>query len=214
MSPRGLLVTFEGGEGSGKSTQIRLLAAHLEGVGRTVRVLREPGGTDAGEAIRQILLDPRFAGLDARAELLLYEAARAQLVSEVIEPALDAGEVVVLDRFYDSSTAYQGYGRGLSLDEVAALNMAATGGLRPDLTLVFDIDLEVGLARATTGGADRLESEDAGFHRRVREGFLAVAADDPRRCRVVDADRPIDDVAADVWQLVSGVLGSRTDGGS
>ncbi|HSK48089.1 MAG TPA: dTMP kinase [Coriobacteriia bacterium] len=194
----GVFITFEGGEGSGKSTQIGQLARRLEGAGLSVRCLREPGDTRSGEAIRAILLDPSSEGLDARAELLLYEAARAQLVAEVIEPALEAGEVVLCDRFYDSSTAYQGFGRQLPLDEVRALNMAATGGLVPDRTLLLDLDPAEGVERATHGGADRLEGEDASFHRRVREGFLAIASQEPQRVRVVDASGPIDEVAGRV----------------
>jgi len=195
MSDRGVFITFEGGEGSGKSTQIRMLAARLEAAGMTVRVLREPGGTVPGEAVRRILLDPDHAGLDARAELLLYEAARAQLVAEVIEPALQAGEVVLCDRFYDSSTAYQGYGRGLPIDEVTQLNAAATGGLVPDRTLVLDIGPELGIARATTHSTDRLEGEDRTFHDAVREGFLAIASAEPQRVRVLDATGTIEEVA-------------------
>lgn len=195
MSERGVFITFEGGEGSGKSTQIKMLARDLGAAGVPVRSLREPGGTVAGEAIRAILLDPEHTGLDARAELLLYEAARAQLVAEVIEPALAAGEIVLCDRFYDSTTAYQGYGRGLPAGEIATLNAAATGGLNPDRTIVFDVAPATGLARATVTGADRLESEDHGFHERVREGFLSIARDEPARVRVIDGSGSIDDVA-------------------
>jgi len=194
----GVLVTFEGGEGSGKSTQLSVLAARLERVGVAFRVLREPGGTRAGEAVREILLDPGHSGLDAVAELLLYEASRAQLVAEVIEPALAAGEVVLLDRFYDSTTAYQGYARGLDLDHVRELNMVATAGRTPDLTLLFDIDPAEGLRRATATGADRLEAEDLAFHERVRAGFLAIAASEPERVRVVDATGEVETVAARV----------------
>lgn len=196
MTECGVFVTFEGPEGSGKSTQIALLARELAAGGLAVRVLREPGGTEIGEAIRAILLDPETTGLDARAELLLYEAARAQLVAEVIEPALDAGEVVLCDRFFDSSTAYQGHGRGLPTAEVDLLNKAATGGLQPDRTLVLDIDPALGVGRATTQGADRLESEDLAFHERVRSGFLAIAREHPQRVRVVDASGAMDEVAA------------------
>jgi len=196
MTGRGVFITFEGGEGSGKSTQIRMLAHRLEAAGLAVRVLREPGGTPAGEAIRAILLDPQHEGLDSRAELLLYEAARAQLVADVIEPALEAGEVVLCDRFFDSTTAYQGYARGLPADEVARLNVVATGGLLPDRTLVFDIDPALGLTRATSAsGADRLEGEEVGFHERVREGFRAIARDEPGRVRVLDARGGVEEVA-------------------
>jgi dTMP kinase len=208
---RGYFITLEGGEGTGKSTQMSILAKRIESAGRRVRVLREPGGTVAGEAIREMLLHPEHEGLDARAELLLYEAARAQLVAEVIEPALEAGEVVVCDRFFDSTTAYQGYGRGLPLEEIETLNRIATGGLVPDITIVFDLDPEEGLARATAHGADRLESEDLAFHKKVREGFLAIAARERDRVRVVDATGSVDEIAEKVAALVPG-LAERAEG--
>lgn len=206
MNGRGVLLTFEGGEGSGKSTQIRSLARDLEAAGCAVRVLREPGGTAAGEAVRKILLDPDHAGLDARAELLLYEAARAQLVSEVIEPALAAGEIVLCDRFFDSTTAYQGYGRDLPLSEVEALNAIATGGLVPDRTIFLDLAPMVGINRyegekkgipqqQMSFFSDRMERQDLAFHERVREGFLAIARSHPERVRVLDASGSVDEVA-------------------
>lgn len=198
MTRRGTFVTFEGGEGSGKSTQLALLAEKLRAAGVAVRTLREPGGTAVGEAVRAVLLDPEHVALTARAELLLYEAARAQLVAEVIEPALAAGEVVLCDRFFDSSTAYQGYARGLDLAEIGRLNAIATGGLTPDRTLLFDVDVATGITRATHGGADRLEREDAAFHERVRRGFLTVAAGEPSRVRVIDAAGSVEAVAARV----------------
>jgi dTMP kinase len=216
VSVRGVFVTFEGGEGCGKSTQLKLLAHRLEAAGVAVRTLREPGGTAVGEAVRAILLDPDHTGLDDTAEILLYEAARAQLVAEVIEPALEAGEVVLCDRFYDSTTAYQGHARGIPLGHVDALNLAATGGLAPDRTIVLDVEPELGLTRATTQGADRLESEDLAFHQRVRCGFLAIAAEEPDRVRVVDASGDVDSVAervaaslADLPQLADALGGAR-----
>ena len=185
---RGAFITLEGGEGVGKSTQLKLLAGWLERAGAEVVTLREPGGTPVGDRIRAVLLDPVHEGMDARAELLLYEASRAELVASVIRPALERGAFVICDRFADSSTAYQAYGRGLPLAEVLEMNRVATGGLEPDLTLILDLDPGVGLRRATaTHGADRLEAEGAEFHRRVRAGFLTIAALDPGRCRVVDA---------------------------
>ena len=183
MSRRGVFITFEGGEGSGKSTQLKLLARRLETAGVAARALREPGGTVVGEAVRAILLDPDHSGLDDTTEILLYEAARAQLVAEVIQPALDAGEVVLCDRFYDSTTAYQGHARGIDLDEVATLNRAASRGLIPDRTLLLDIDPRRGVRRATSLGADRLEGEDLAFHDAVRAGFLSIAAEEPARVR-------------------------------
>lgn len=206
MSGRGVLITFEGGEGCGKSTQIALLARRLEAADLVVRVLREPGATAVGEAVRSILLAPEHDEMDPHAELLLYEAARAQLVAEVIEPALEAGEIVLLDRFYDSTTAYQGYGRGLPLDEVARLNAFATAGLVPDRTVVLDVDVATGLARAaTTGAPDRLEREAVAFHERVRAGFLAIAAAERERVVVVDATAPVGEVAERVSAALRGV---------
>jgi dTMP kinase len=195
MAERGVFLTFEGGEGSGKSTQLRTLARRLEAAGLPVRVLREPGGTVVGEAVRALLLDPEHTGLDATAELLLYEASRAQLVADVIEPALAAGEIVMCDRFYDSTTAYQGYARGLSLERISELNLTATSGLMPDRTLVLDIDPVLGIERATRHGADRLEGESLAFHRAVRDGFLAIAERHPQRVRVIDASGTPDEVA-------------------
>ena len=205
MSERGVFITFEGGEGCGKSTQLRILARRLEAAGVPVRSLREPGGTVVGEAVRGLLLDPETTGLDAFAELLLYEASRAQLVAEVIEPALESGEIVLCDRFADSSMAYQGHARGLPLVEVAALNDIATGGLSADRTVLLDIEPALGVRRATYEGADRLEGEDLAFHERVRAGFLAIAAEEPDRVRVVDASGDVETVAARVFAALSDV---------
>lgn len=192
----GAFVTFEGCEGCGKSTQLRLLAARLLEASVPVLVTREPGGTAIGERIRELLLDPEHDAMAASCELLLYEASRAQLVAEVIEPALARGEVVLCDRFSDSTTAYQGFGRGLPLDQIAALNLAATAGVQPDRTILLDLDAALGVQRATAqSGADRLEAEDFAFHERVREGFLSIARDEPGRIRVVDANGTPEDVA-------------------
>lgn len=210
MSARdGVFITFEGIEGCGKSTQLALLASRLTAGGVPVRMLREPGGTAVGEAIREILLDPLHAGLEDRAELLLYEASRAELVAEVIEPALVAGEVVLCDRFSDSTTAYQGYARGLPHEDVEQLNAFATGDVTPDLTVVLDLDPGTGLERATGSGADRLESESAEFHQRVRAGFLAIARAEPERVVVLEATGSREEIAERVWDVViaSGVLG-------
>ncbi|MDP2400580.1 MAG: dTMP kinase [Actinomycetota bacterium] len=188
MNNRGLLITFEGGEGCGKSTQITLLTDALKSTGLGVIIVREPGGTLLGEGIRTLLLDPdSYGAVDIRAELLLYEASRAQLVTERIRPALATGEAVICDRFTDSTLAYQGFGRGLPLDEINSLNSMATGGLQPDLTIVLDLPVEVGLARATAQGADRLEAEELAFHERVRGGFLELADAQPDRMVVIDA---------------------------
>lgn len=192
----GVLITFEGGEGSGKSTQLARFVDRLKAAELDVLLLREPGGTRVGEVVRAALLDPAHVEMDPWAELLLYEASRAQLVAEHIRPALAEGVVVVCDRFYDSSTAYQGYGRGLPLNEVQELNRIATGGLVPDLSIVLDLDPAAGLERATRGGADRLEAEAIDFHTRLREGYLAIAAAEPERCVVIDALGTVEDVEA------------------
>lgn len=205
----GLLITFEGGDGSGKSTQIAILADRLRGLGHDVRTFREPGGVapgDAGERIRDILLDPVHAELDVRAELLLYEASRAQLVAAHYRPALEAGAVVLCDRYADSSVAYQGYGRDvLPVDEVRELNRIATGGLTPDLTILLDVDPAAGLVQATAAGADRLEGAGLAFHERVRAGYLALAAEEPDRIRLVRRG-PSEEVAAEVWRHVEPLL--------
>lgn len=205
----GLFITFEGGDGSGKSTQIALLAGRLRALGFDARTFREPGGVtpgDAGERIREVLLDPTHSGLDVRAELLLYEASRAQLVAAHYRPALAAGAVVLCDRYADSSVAYQGYGRAvLPVEEVHELNRIATGGLTPDLTLLLDVDAAAGLAHATVGGADRLEQAGADFHERVCEGYLAIAEAEPDRVKLV-ARMSVEDVAAAVWSHVEPLL--------
>ena len=203
----GVFVAFEGGEGAGKTTQIARLAARLRAAGRAVVTTREPGGTAAGVAIRALLLDPASDGLSARAEALLYAADRAEHVQAVVRPALERGEVVVSDRFVDSSLAYQGAGRTLDLDDVALLSRWATGDLVPDLTVVLDVDPAVGLARLD--GADRLEAESLDFHRRVRAGFLSLAAREPSRYLVIDATAPADEIEREVVDRVHAVLETR-----
>lgn len=206
MIEPGMLITFEGGEGSGKSTQIKRLAARLQAAGLGVQVFREPGGTVIGEAIRNVLLSSEHQMMEPRAELLLYEAARAQLVTEVVQPAIAAGDIVLLDRFYDSTTAYQGYGRGILLSEVVAMNAIGSCGLVPDRTILLDLGVTEGLGRAkAVGAADRLELEDVTFHERVRAGFLAIAASETRRVFVVDASGSEDDVAAKVEAALRGL---------
>lgn len=194
----GQLITIEGGEGVGKSTQARLLAARLRELGRVVLEVREPGGTIVGDRIRAILLDPSVT-MDGRTELFLYEAARAELTATVIVPALLRGEIVVCDRFFDSSTAYQGFGRGLGAEMVGELNLAATGGIRPDLTLLLDLDIDRALHRATLEGADRIEAESLAFHGTVIDGFAAIAAAEGERVVRVDASGGVEEVAARLW---------------
>jgi dTMP kinase len=193
----GLFVTFEGGEGVGKTTQMGIASGWFESFGREVLVLREPGGTRVGEGVRTLLLEPGD-GMEPVTELLLYEASRAELVRRVIAPALGRGAAVLCDRFTDSTLAYQAYGRGLDIAEVRALNAVATGGIVPDVTVVLVAGVEVGLARATALGADRIESESGAFHERVEAGFLAIAAQEPDRVLKVDGTGDVREVAARV----------------
>lgn len=195
-----MLITFEGGEGSGKSTQVELLAQRLRAAGREAIVLREPGGTPLGEALRQILLHDSAAA-SVEAEMLLFLAARAELVNTVIRPALDQGTIVVCDRFSDSTLAYQGYGRGLDVGAIRTLNRWATGGLEPDLTLFLDVAVEVGRQRKH-GDDDVFYREGEAFHTRVREGYHFLAASEPRRWVVLDGGASPEEVAAQVWERV------------
>jgi dTMP kinase len=196
---RGIFITFEGGEGVGKSTQIKLLAARLETAGYEVLCLREPGGTQIGEEIRSLLLDPENTALDAVSELLLYEAARAQLVAQIIKPALEQGTTVLCDRFTDSTLAYQGCARGLGFELVERANHLGSKGLIPNRTIVLVHDLELSLTRATQQGADRLESEGLAFHELVIEGFARVAAREPERVRIVESLELKQDTAEQVF---------------
>lgn len=195
-----MFITFEGPEGSGKSTQIARVGAWYRELGRECIVTKEPGGTPISDHIRAILLDSASAGMDAMTEVLLYAASRRQHVTEVIQPAVERGTHVFCDRYTDATLAYQGYGRLIDLDRLQTLNGWATGGLQPDLTLLFDIDEEAGLERAHARNAamtvdeGRFEAEDLRFHRRVREGYLAMAAAEPKRYEIIDAHGTIDEV--------------------
>jgi dTMP kinase len=197
----GVFITFEGLDGSGKSTQMEMLAAGLRERGYVVVVTREPGGTPLGEAIRDILLDPRSKGMSARAEALLYAAARAQLVEQVIRPALMDGQVVLCDRYLDSSLAYQGYGRGLGPDDIVTLNIWATGCLFPDLTLLLHLPDALRTSRLATV-PDRLEAEDESFHRLVAEGYEALLRDHAHRMRRIDASGDPDTIQQRVRVIV------------
>jgi len=199
MSSRGLFITVEGIDGCGKSTQARLIAAALEAAGHDVLRLREPGGVKISEQIRAILLDPANAEMGDVCELLLYEAARAQLVHQVIRPALAAGKTVVCDRFYDSTTAYQAFADGLDRNMVSQANELAVDGCRPDLTLVFDLPVEDALRRRSGREAeDRLELKGLEFQERVAAGFRAVAVDEPDRVKLIDAGESIAEVFSGV----------------
>ena len=205
---RGRFITFEGGEGSGKSTQVRRLAAALEAAGIEVVLTREPGGTRLAELVRGLLKDEREDPPCDRSELLLFLAARAQLVKNVIRPALAAGKWVVSDRFSDSTFAYQGYGRGLPLDVIRLANDFACDGLKPDLTLLLDVDAATAARRmrgreaATATTADRIEQAGDAFHARLAQGFQELAAAEPERIRRIDASGTPDDVEGRIWTLL------------
>ncbi len=206
----GRFISFEGGEGCGKSTQIERLAARLEAEGYTVCRTREPGGTPLGEAVRDLLQhSPTGQGMCAESELLLFAASRAQLCRELILPALQRGEVVLCDRFLDSTTVYQGVARAIDPIEVAAINQLATGGLLPDLTLLLDLDPKIGLRRARDGREaplDRMEREALDFHQDVRRGYLELARIDPERFQVLDAKRTAAELEKQIWDSVGARL--------
>ena len=207
---QGLFITFEGVEGCGKSTQAEALLERLRSVGLSVVLSREPGGTPLGERFRDILLDTGHAGMRPETELFLYLASRAEHVEGVIKPALSRGEVVISDRYGDASVAYQGGGRGLGLDTVETLNQVATQGVKPDVTFLMDLDPAEGLARLVAGrgenSRDRIESEVLGFHRRVREAYLEIAAREPERFVVIDARLDREEIAARVGRRVDELL--------
>ncbi|GER22859.1 hypothetical protein NCCP1664_13560 [Zafaria cholistanensis] len=205
--PSGLFIVFEGGDGAGKSTQAALLSERLEASGRTVLRTREPGGTPIGEKLRALVLEHGHGDVDPRTEALMFAASRAAHVEQVIRPALAAGTAVVCDRYIDSSVAYQGIGRGLGPAEVLEINRWATGGLAPDLTILLDVAPDTGRWRRTSGALaeDRLEAEPDDFHARIRAAFLDLAASAPERYLVLDAGRPVADLAADIAARVAGL---------
>lgn len=204
-----VFITFEGGEGAGKSTHIKRLAERLKAQSREVLLTREPGGTPGGEAIRALVVAGDVVRWSAEGEALLNYAARDAHLREAIRPALARGAIVLSDRFMDSTRAYQGHGGGCDMGLIDALERVVVGATRPKLTLIFDLDPELGLTRAKQRGEaedDRFERKGLDFHRRLREGFLNIARREPDRCRVLDAAKPVDEVAADVWAAVSAVL--------
>lgn len=210
---RGLFITLEGPEGSGKSTQLQSLSTALCRAGYSVVQTREPGGTSIAEAIRQILLlSPSHETITPQTETLLILAARNQHVTHLIEPALRRGAIVLCDRFFDSTLAYQGFARGLDLAWLRSVNHVATKGLKPDLTLLLDVPVMVGLSRRRMdrGKQNRLDHESQRFHRRVRKGFLKLAGQSPRRIKVIDADRPPDEIRAELESLVLSWVARKT----
>lgn len=205
-----MFIAIEGGDGAGKSRLLVALGQRLTSMGRTVLLTREPGGTELGERIRELVLAQRAVG-DPLAELLLFEAARAHLVATVIRPGLGQGSTVLCDRFAASSTAYQGYGRGLGRELVERANAVATGGLTPDFTILLDAPVDIGLGRrAGEGGTNHFDSETAAFHERVRAGFLELAQENLDSWAVVDATRPFDIVLADAVTAIEPVLRRRS----
>jgi dTMP kinase len=211
---KGTFITFEGIEGSGKSTQIVLLANYLKSRRINIVLTREPGGTPIGDQIRKILLDPANKALNPSAELLLYASSRAQHLFEVILPALDSGAIVLCDRFTDATLAYQGYGRGLDKNVIRELDRIVTAGVRPDLTVLLDIDAAAGLARARgrnnsrgLEGEARFENEEIAFHERVRQGYLTLAKQEPARIRAVDASPAPNRIEMEIRNIVVTVLG-------
>ncbi len=208
MADRGLFITFEGTDGAGKTTQIQRLRADLRHAGYDVCLTREPGGTPISEQIRDILLNPDHSEMAATTELLLYAASRAQHVSEVIKPALEAGKVVISSRFADATVVYQGYGRGLDLERINRLNRIATDGVTPDVTFVLDLPVEIGLQRvqSSRGGLDRLEREKIEFHRRLREGYQTIAQQEPQRLKIIDAQVSPKQVYAQIQEAIQPLL--------
>jgi len=199
-----LFITFEGPDGSGKSTQIKLLAERLTGLGQNVLLTREPGGTEISEQIRDVLHDLSNKAMQPPAEILLYSAARAQLVGEKIKPHLALGGIVLSDRYADSTMAYQGYGHGLDLETLRLITAFATDNLKPDLTLLFDLEAETGLRRRQHGGGEwnRLDDYALAFHQRVRAGYLELARAEPGRWVVLDATQSVETLQAEVWEVV------------
>ncbi len=210
---RGKFITLEGPEGSGKTTQANLLVERLKKLGREAMYVREPGGTPTGEAIRQILqYDKAGEPICPETEVLLFAASRAQLVRHVIIPALEKGTIVICDRFADSTTAYQGYGRGFSVEQMLAINQFAIDGAVPDVTLLLDLDVSVGFQRivqrhkTSSTTWDRIEREEKAFHEKVRNGYLELARRWPERFKVVNAQGSTGDVEKDIWRIVGNVI--------
>ncbi len=204
-----LFITFEGPDGSGKTTQARRLAEYLQARGLPILLTREPGGTEISEQIRQVILSTRNQAMRNEAEVLLFSAARAQIVAELIRPALAAGKIVVCDRYSDSTLAYQGYGLGLDLDALRAITQFATGGLVPDLTFYIDVPAEVGLTRRQRGKTNRLDQKDVEYHTRVRNGYLELAKAEPRRWVVIDGTASVEEVQGQIRARMMSELGGR-----
>ena len=206
-----LFVTFEGGEGSGKTLQARVLYRRLSRLAIPVILTQEPGGTSLSRKLARLLKWAEDTDISPLAELLMFNACRAQLVDEVIRPNLRDGKVIICDRYADSTTAYQSYGRGLDLEVVRVINSTATRELKPDLTVLLDMPVEEGLARKRAKKRDRFEQEDIAFHHRVREGYLRLAAGEPERWLVIDASQSKEEIAEVIWQRVRRLLSGQGD---
>lgn len=204
-----MFITFEGPDGSGKTTQARMLVEYLQARGYPVIYTREPGGTEISEQIREVILSTRNLAMQNETEVLLFSAARAQIVAELIRPALAAGKIVVCDRYSDSTLAYQGYGLGLDLEALRAITKFATRGLVPDLTFYIDVPVQVGLERRHQGETNRLDQKNVEYHRRVREGYLELAHAEPERFVVIDGTQPIDQVQTEIRARLSEALKRR-----
>lgn len=206
---QGTLISIEGPEGAGKSSVLEALLPRLENAGIAYITTREPGGVEIAEKIREVILDPSHTEMDPKTELLLYIASRRQHLAERVLPALKAGKLVIMDRFIDSSVAYQGFGRGLAVADIEWLNQFATDGLKPNRTFYFDIDVEEGLARITKSASrevNRLDLEGLSLHQKVRQGYLAILEKEPQRVVKIDASQPFDQVVEDTWLLLKEVL--------
>lgn len=203
-----MLISFEGIEGTGKSTQALLLAEFLKGKGLDVVLTAEPGGTRIGQSIREVLLSVEHTGMHSTTELLLYFASRSQLIREIIEPSLKRGGIIITDRFTDSTIAYQGYGRGIALDLIDSIDWIATQRLRPGITILLDLDVEVGLKRNRgINKTDRLEREDIAFHQQVRKGYHKLAESEPGRIRLIDASGSIREIQLGIIKIISEHIG-------
>jgi len=204
-----LFITFEGGEGCGKSTQAKALYRRLSRLGISAELTHEPGGTALGSQLRRLLKTKRQDEISPEAELFLFAACRVQLINGVIHPSLQKGKVVICDRFADSTTVYQGYGRGIDLTTIKAVNEFATRGTKPDLTVLLDIPVAKGLGRKQAKMKDRFEAEETAFHDRVRDGYLKLAADEPERWLVIDATLPKDRIGKIIWDRVNQLLSAQ-----
>ncbi|MDH5201821.1 MAG: dTMP kinase [Nitrospirota bacterium] len=204
MVKKGIFISFEGIEGSGKTIQAKLLDEFLRKKGYEVVLTEEPGGTTIGLKIRELLLSVEHKGMTPVTELMLYNASRVQLIKEVIFPSIKKGDIVITDRFNDSTVAYQGYGRGIELNLIDSIDRIVTAGLKPDITMLLDLDVEVGLKRNKgVNKADRLELEDISFHKKVRDGYLEIAAKEPERIKLIDASKSIEEIHGKIVSIVS-----------